>query len=167
VSSSLLACTHLLAASLTLHSADLPHGFTRTNAGGSPSSYHVDFARATSAAGLQEGPLEVESRAAVYPAPAGAHAALRRAIPKSAAGLAVGYRLGDEAHEYVVQLGSAVGALLRYTIVWREGVVEASVTVIGRVGVVSAADLAPPARAQQKRILRAATPARRSCPQRS
>jgi hypothetical protein len=85
-------------------------------------------------------------------------------VPRHTAGLAVGYRLGDAAHEYVVQLGSALGALLRYTIVWREGSVDASVTVTGRVGVVSAADLAAPARAQQARIVRAATRARRSCP---
>jgi uncharacterized protein YfiM (DUF2279 family) len=162
--SSSVVCAHLLAASLALHPADLPHAFAATHATGSATSYRVEFARVNGAAGLQEGPLEIDSTAVVYPGQAAARAALRRAVPRHTAGLAVGYRLGDAAHEYVVQLGSALGALLRYTIVWREGSVDASVTVTGRVGVVSAADLAAPARAQQARIVRAATRARRSCP---
>jgi hypothetical protein len=147
-----------------LQTADLPHGFGPTYADGSVSHYRVEYARLNGAAGLQEGPLEIDSTAAVYAGAAAARAALRRAVPRNVAGLAVGYRLGDAAREYVVQLGSALGALLRYTIVWRDGAVEASVTVTGRVGVVSAADLAPPARAQETRIVRAATRARRSCP---
>jgi hypothetical protein len=167
VSSSVLLCTHLAAASLALHPADLPHAFARTHSVGSVSRYRVEYARVNGAAGLQEGPLEIDSTAVVYAGPAAARAALRRAAPLHAAGLAVGYPLGDAAHEFVVQLGSALGALLRYTIVWREGRVDASVTVTGRVGVVSAADLAPPARAQEARIVRAATRARRSCPPRS
>jgi hypothetical protein len=159
-----VSCVHLVAAALALHPGDLHGNFARAHAAGSASSYRVEFARVNGAAGLQDGPLEIDSTAVVYPGPAGARAALRRAVPRNVAGLAVGYPRGDEAHEYVVQLGSALGALLRYTIVWRDGAVAASVTVTGRVGVVSAADLAPPARAQEARIVRAATRARRSCP---
>jgi uncharacterized protein YfiM (DUF2279 family) len=164
VSSSLAACAHVTAAALTLHAGDLPHGFVRTHSAGSPASYHVEFARATTATGLQDGPLVVLSSADVYSSVTAAHAALQRSIPRSTAGLAVGYRVGSEAREYVVQLGSTLGALLRYTLVWRDGTVDASVTVIGRVGVVSAADLAAPARAQEARIVTAARRARRSCP---
>lgn len=162
-----MACGHLVAASLVLHPGDIHGRFARTHAGGSTTSYRVEFARVAGAAGLQDGPLEVDGTATVYAGQAAAKAALRRAVPHHTAGLAVGYRLGDAAHEYVVQLGSALGALLRYTIVWRDGTVDASVTVTGRVGVVSAADLAAPARAQEARIVRAATRARRSCPPRS
>lgn len=167
MSSDVLICAHLVAASLALHPGDLGGKFARTQAGGSVARYHVAFSRVNGAAGLQEGPLEIDSTVVVYPGQGAARAALRRAVPRNTAGLAVGYRLGDAAHEYVVQLGSALGALLRYTIVWREGTVDASVSVTGRVGVVSAADLAAPARAQEARIVRAATRGRRSCPPRA
>ena len=167
MSSSVAVCAHIATAALALHAGDLPHGFVRTHVAGSSASYRVEFARATTAAGLQDGPLAVLSSAAVYGSRTAAHAALQRSIPRGAAGLAVGYRVASEAHEYVVQLGSALGALLRYTLVWRDGTIDASVTVIGRVGVVSAADLAAPARAQEARIVTAATRARRSCPGRS
>jgi hypothetical protein len=167
VSSSLAACAHLSAALLTLHAGDLPHGFARTEASGTAGAYRVEFARPTTATGLQDGPLAIFSSAAVHGDAAAARTALRRSIPRGVAGLAVGYRLGDEAHEYVVQLGSSVGALLRYTLAWRDGPFDASVTVVGRVGVVSAADLAPLARAQEARMVTAARRARRSCPRRS
>jgi hypothetical protein len=166
VSSSLAVCAHVGAAALALHAGDLPHGFVRTYAAGSSASYHVEFARATTATGLQDGPLAVLSSAHLYGDARAAHAALLRSIPRGTAGLAVGYRVGSEAREYVVQLGSTLGTLLRYTLVWRDGTVDASVTVIGRVGVVSAADLAAPARAQEARIVTAARRARRSCPSR-
>ena len=109
----------------------------------------------------------IASSATIYRDRATAHTALRRSTPHGAAGLAVDYRLGDEAQGYVVQLGSVVGALLRYTVLWRNGSVDESLVVIGRVGVVSAADLAPLARAQEARTLKAATSARRSCRSRS
>src|ERR671929_626664 len=163
------ACAHLAAACLVLHAADLPPGFVKEQAARSAAGYRVEYARPTTATGLQEGPLAITSSAAVYGDAAAARAALRRTEPHGTAGLRVGYRVGDEAHEYVVQLGSALGALLRYSLFWRDGRVDASVTVIGRVGVVSSADLAPLARAQEARILgvvhaTAATPARRSSP---
>jgi hypothetical protein len=139
----------------------------RTEAAGSSAGSRVEFARPTTATGLQEGPLVIASSATIYRDRATAHAALRRPIPQGAASVAVDYRLGDEAHEYVVQLGSVAGALLRYTVHWRNGSVDQSVVVIGRVGVVSAADLAPLARAQEARVLKAATSARHSCPSRS
>ena len=168
MSSSFLAvCTHVSAASLVLHAGDLPHGFVRTEGAGSSAGYRVEFVRPTTATGLQEGPLVIASSATLYRNRATAHAALRRPIPHGAAGVAVDYRLGDEARGYVVQLGSLVGALLRYTVLWRNGSVDESVVVIGRVGVVSAADLAPLARAQEARVLKAATSARHSCPSRS
>jgi hypothetical protein len=42
--------------------------------------------------------------------------------------------------------------MLRYVLIWRERNVDAAITVTGRVGVVSAADLAPLARRQEARI---------------
>jgi len=155
-------CAHVAAAILVLHAGDLPHGFVRHHAGGSAASYTVEFARPTTVTGLQEGPLLIESSAVRETSVAAAHSALRHAVPRGAPTLEVGYRLGDEAREYVVELRSTVGALLRYTLVWRDVSVFASVVVIGRVGVVSAADLAPLVRAQEARI-KAATRARRSC----
>jgi hypothetical protein len=156
-------CAHVAAALLVLHTGDLPHGFVRHHAAGSAVRYTVEFVRPTTATGLQDGPLLIESTAERRRNVAAAHAAVRQAVPRGVATLDVDYRLGDEAREYVVQLGSTVGALLRYTLVWRDASVLASIVVVGRVGVVSAADLAPLARAQEARI-KAATRARRSCP---
>jgi hypothetical protein len=42
--------------------------------------------------------------------------------------------------------------VLHYVLIWREHTVDASIVVTGRVGVVSAADLAPLARRQEARI---------------
>jgi hypothetical protein len=156
-----------VAACLVLHGGDLPRNFVRTEAAGSAQSYRVEFARPTTVTGLQEGPLAIVSTAAMYPNAAAARNAQRHPLPRGAAELEVGYALGGGAREWVVQLGSALGALLRYTLEWREGRVDASIVVIGRVGVVSAADLAPLARTQEARIVRAATPGRRSSPRRS
>jgi hypothetical protein len=156
------SCAHVAAAILVLHTGDVPHGFVRHQAGGSAASYTVEFVRPTTLTGLQEGPLLIESSAVRKTSAAAAHSALRHSVPRGAPTLAVGYRVGDEAREYVVELGSTVGALLRYTLVWRDASVFASVVVVGRVGVVSAADLAPLVRAQEARI-KAATRARRSC----
>jgi hypothetical protein len=154
----MIPCAHLAAACLVLHAGDLPPGFVREQAEGSAASYRVAFARLTTATGLQEGPLAITSSAAVYPDAPTARLALRRSAPHGTAGLEVGYRLGDEAHEYVVQLGSAFGALLRYSLFWRDGRVDGSVSVTGRVGVVSSADLAPLARAQEARIASSVRP---------
>jgi hypothetical protein len=120
--------------------------------------YRVEFTRAATAKGLQEGALAIQSSASVYRTAAGAHAAFaydhKHLVPRGTARIALGFRLGDEASEYVSQNASGVGDLLEYTLVWRERNVLASLVVIGRVGVVSAADVAPLARSQDRRIRR-------------
>ncbi len=47
---------------------------------------------------------------------------------------------------------SGLGTMLQYVLIWRERNVDASIVLTGRVGVVSAADVAPLARRQQARI---------------
>ena len=47
---------------------------------------------------------------------------------------------------------SGVGTLLRYVLIWRERNVDASIVVTGRVGVVSAAEVAPLVLRQDARI---------------
>jgi hypothetical protein len=138
---------------------DGPPGFaTLLRRWGRLDGYRVELTRAATATGLQEGPLAIQTSASVYRTAAGAHAAFaydrKHLVPRGTARIALGFRLGDEASEYVSQNASGVGDLLEYTLVWRERNVLASLVVIGRVGVVSAADLAPLASAQDRRIRR-------------
>jgi len=147
-----------IAAALVLHRADLPPGFRTGTAvasrlAGGSAGCRVVYSRATTAAGLQEGPLQIQSAAVRYPSAAAARTAFARTpAPRGTARLALDYRIGAQARQYVSENESGFGQLLEYWLVWREGAVEASLLVIGRVGVVSAADLAPLARAQERRI---------------
>jgi hypothetical protein len=140
----------------------VPAGLVKRLAGlGRIGGRQVDLVRAATAAGLQEGPLELVSSASVYSSAAGAHAGFvfaRSLVPRYYAPVGVDYPLGDEAHEWVRQGSSSVGAILVYFVLWRDRTVVASLAVVGRVGVVSAADVAPAARAQQARILAALGP---------
>jgi hypothetical protein len=133
---------------------------------GKTGGFRVDLVRRLSPAGLQEGPLEVVSSASVYPSERGARAAFDYArkslVPAAYAPLALAFRLGEQARQYVRQGPSVLGAMLVYFVVWRERNVNASLVIIGRVGVVSAFDVAPLARKQDARIraaLRARVPA--------
>lgn len=118
--------------------------------------YEADFTRRITPATLQNGPLEVKSSASVYRGEAGARAALaygrRHLVPAGYAPLALGFKVGDDARQWVSQGESGVGTLLRYVVIWRERNVDASVVLTGRVGVVSAFDVAPLARRQDARI---------------
>ena len=175
-----LAATAPSPRALLLRSADLPAGFAGGGAAvvrvsnaaaardGPPGflhelrrwhrvvGYRIVFSRPASATGLQEGPLEIRSSASVYESATGAKAALAytrlHLVPEGTARIALGFPLGDGALEYVSQNASTIGALLVYTVIWRERRVVASVVVVGRVGVVSAADVAPLAQRQDRRI---------------
>jgi len=119
--------------------------------------YEIDFTRTLSAAGLQVGPLQVNSSATVYRTARGASAAIAYAN-RHLAGyvpLALGFEVGRQARQWVRQGASGVGAVLQYVVSWREQTVDASIVLTGRVGVVSAADIAPLALRQDARILRA------------
>jgi hypothetical protein len=121
--------------------------------------YEVDFTRALSATGLQDGPLIVTSTASVYRTAGGARASIayanRRLVPTGYVPLALGFRVGRQARQWVRQGASGVGAVLQYVVSWREQTVDASIVLTGRVGVVSAADIAPLALRQDARIRRA------------
>jgi hypothetical protein len=54
--------------------------------------------------------------------------------------------------QWVRQGESGLGTMLQYVLIWRERNVDASIVLTGRVGVVSAADVAPLARRQETRI---------------
>jgi hypothetical protein len=118
--------------------------------------YEVDFTRAAGAATLQDGPLLVRSSASVYRSESGAHAAFayarRHLVPAGYVPLALGFSVGEEARQWVDQRGSSLGALLQYVLIWRERNLDASIVLTGRVGVVSAFDVAPLARRQEERI---------------
>jgi hypothetical protein len=105
---------------------------------------------------FQDEPLEVKSSASVYDSVSGAHAsfayARRYLVPGDYAPLALGFAVGEEAQQWVSKGESGVGTLLQYVLIWRERNVDAAIVVTGRVGVVSAADVAPLARRQQARI---------------
>jgi hypothetical protein len=162
------------AASLVLRRADLGPGYTGRGAHvgnadaarGTPpgfgaklarwgrvSGYEVDFTRPADPGTLQDGPLEVKSSASVYRSEPGAGAAFAYArghlVPGGYVQLALGFAVGEEARQWVSE---GVGTMLRYVLIWREHNVDAAITVAGRVGVVSAADLAPLARRQEARI---------------
>jgi len=134
-----------------------PRGFAaKLDIWGRVGGYEVDFTRRITAATLQNGPLEVKSSASVYRTVIGARAALtygrRQLIPAGYAPLAVSFRVGQDAHQWVSQGESGVGTLLRYVLIWRERNVDASIVVTGRVGVVSAAEVAPLVLRQDARI---------------
>jgi len=118
--------------------------------------YQVDFRRPARPGTLQDGPLEVTSSASVYRSESGGRVAFayarRHFVPAGYAPLALGFALGEEAYQWVSQGESGVGTLLRYVLIWRERTVDAAIVVTGRVGVVSAADVAPLARRQEARI---------------
>lgn len=118
--------------------------------------YDVDFTRRIGVGGLQDGPVEVKSAASVYGSRVGAHGAFvyatRHDVPTGYVPLALGFSVGEEARQWVSEAASRLGEMLQYVLIWRERTVDASIVVTGRVGVVSAADLAPLARKQQARI---------------
>jgi hypothetical protein len=174
------AARQTLPAALVLHRADVgrayagrgqrvdnadaargaPRGFATTLARwGRIDGYEVDFARRASVATLQDGPVAIESSASLYRTASGAHSAFtysrRHLVPTGYVPLPLGFSVGAEARQWVRQGASALGAMLQYLIVWRQRTVDASIVVTGRVGVVSAANLAPLARRQEARILAA------------
>ena len=116
--------------------------------------YEVDFTRHTGT--LQDGPLVIRSSASVYRSKSGARAAFayarRHLVPRGYVPLALGFSIGDEARQWVSQDQSGLGTLLEYVVIWRERNVDGSVVLTGRVGVVSAADVAPLAKKQESRI---------------
>jgi hypothetical protein len=118
--------------------------------------YEVDFTRPARSATLQDGPLEVKSSASVYRSESGAGAAFayarRHLVPGGYGPLALGFTVGEEARQWVSQGESGLGTMLQYVLIWRERNVDASIVLTGRVGVVSAADVAPLARRQETRI---------------
>ena len=118
--------------------------------------YQVDFTRRASLATLQNGPLGVESSASVYGSTSGARAAFnyarRHLVPVGYVPLALGFAVGEQARQWVRQAASGLGAMLQYLLVWRERNSDASIIVTGRIGVVSAVDLAPLARRQEAHI---------------
>jgi hypothetical protein len=118
--------------------------------------YEIDFRRSASPSTLQDGPLAVTSSASVYRSQTGARAAFayarRHLVPGGYAPLALGFALGDEARLWVSQGDSHLGTMLQYVLIWRTRNIDASIVVTGRVGVVSAFDVAPLARRQQARI---------------
>jgi hypothetical protein len=116
----------------------------------------VDLVVPVTAKGLQEGPLEVISSASVYDGTAGARAAFayaaRSLVPAGYGSLALGFGLADAAREWVRLGAIGYGTMLVYLLLWRDRNVVASLLVVGRVGVVSAATLEPLARPQELRI---------------
>jgi hypothetical protein len=131
-----------------------PPGFAaKLTRWGRVTGFEVDFTRPARQATLQDGPLEVRSSASVYRSATGARAAFAYArghlVPNGYVPLALGFAVGEEARQWV---SGDLGTMLRYVLIWRERTVGAAIVVTGRVGVVSAADLAPLARRQEARI---------------
>jgi hypothetical protein len=170
-------------ATLVLHRADVGRGYTgrgarvgnRGAARGAPpgfaaklgrwgriGGYEVDFRRTANPASLQDGPLEVKSAASVYRTQAGARAAFaytrQHLVPGGYAPLALGFSVGEEARQWVTQGESGLGTMLHYVLIWRDRNVDAAIVITGRVGVVSAFDVAPLARRQEARIRAALRP---------
>ena len=137
-----------------LRRSDLGAAFTARGAPLGSHGYEVVFTRRTGS--LQDGPLEVQSSATVYRSARGAHDALvdtaRRRLPVGYVPLQLGFSVGEEARQWVRQGEAGVGTVLQYLLLWREHGVVASIVITGRVGVVSAADVAPLARRQEARI---------------
>lgn len=139
-----------------LRRSDVGAAFTASGAPAGASGYQVDFTRRTGS--LQDGPLFVLSSATVYRGASEAHRALAdasRRVPVGYVPLPLGFSVGREARQRVRQGESGVGAMLQYRLLWREHNVDASIVITGRVGVVSAADVAPLARRQETRIRKA------------
>jgi hypothetical protein len=134
-----------------------PPGFaTKLARWGRIDGYEVDFTRRVTPTTLQDGPLEVKSSASVYRTATGARAAFdyarRRLVPRGYVPLALGFAVGEEARQWVSQNASGLGTLLVYIVIWRERNIDASIALTGRVGVVSAADVAPLAEKQEAHI---------------
>jgi hypothetical protein len=139
-----------------LRRSDVGAAFTASGAPAGTNGYRVDFTRRTGS--LQDGPLFVRSSASVYRSARGAREALAYTARHVATGyvpLPLGFSVGRDAHQWVRQGESGVGAMLQYLVLWREQNVDASIVITGRVGVVSAADAAPLARRQEARIRKA------------
>jgi hypothetical protein len=134
-----------------------PSGFGgRLSRWGRIDGYQVDITRRVGFGTLQDGPVDVKSAASVYRSSGGAHEAFvystRHLVPPGYVPLPLGFTVGNEARQWVSEAASGLGAMLQYVLIWRERTVDASILVTGRVGVVSAADLAPLARRQDARI---------------
>jgi hypothetical protein len=133
---------------------------TRLRRWGRIGGYQVRFSRPLNARTLQRGPLFIASEASVYRTARGAAAAFSYTvcvlIGKSFVSLPVDFALGaDQAHEYVVQTSVLGLQGLGYLLVWRKQRVVASLSLTGRFGVVSAHDVASPAKKQEAHIARA------------
>jgi hypothetical protein len=134
-----------------LRRSDVGAAFTASGAPVNGNGYAVVFTRRTGS--LQDGPLFVRSSATVYRSASGAHEyAARYRASAGYVPLALGFAVGRDARQWVRQGESGVGAMLQYLLIWRERNVDASIVITGRVGVVSAADVAPLARHQDARI---------------
>jgi hypothetical protein len=163
-------------AALVLRLGDLPQGFAVSRTGTGPvegptalatelrlwgrlGGYRVRFSRPVSLATMQEGPFEIRSEAVVYRSGRGAAAALsytvRHLVPRQFVPLPMGFRLGQQARQWVVSTSAYGAESLGYVVIWREGRVDASISLTGRLGVVSVGDLAPFAKKQDTRIRRA------------
>ena len=139
-----------------LRRPDVGAAFKATGASTGAHGYQVEFTRRTGS--LQDGPLFVLSSATVYRSARAAHrafAASTRSAPAGYVSLPLGFSIGEDAHQWVRQGASGVGALLQYRLLWRERNVDASIVITGRVGVVSAADVEPLAKRQETRIRKA------------
>jgi hypothetical protein len=133
---------------------------TRLRRWGRIGGYQVRFSRALNARTLQQGPLFIASEASVYRTARGAAAAfsytVRFLVAKSFISLPVDFALGaDQAREYVAETSVLGQQGLGYLLVWRTQRVVASLSLTGRFGVVSAHDVASPAKKQETRIARA------------
>ena len=136
--------------------ADLP---SRLQRWGRLGGYQVRFSRPLNARTLQQGPLFIASEASVYRTARGAAATfsytVRFLIAKSFISLPVDFALGaDQARAYVVETSVLGLQGLRYLLVWRKQRVVATLSLTGRFGVVSAHDLASPAKKQEAHIAR-------------
>ena len=136
--------------------ADLPARFRRW---GRIGGYQVRFSRPLNARTLQRGPLFIASEASVYRTARGAARAFSYTahflIAKSFISLPVDFALGaEQAREYVVETSVLGLQGLHYLLIWRKQRVVASLSLTGRFGVVSAHDVASPAKKQEAHIAR-------------
>jgi len=135
---------------MRISNRDVPRPLRRGRIDG----HEVVFTRTTGS--LQDGPLQVQSGAGVYRTGSEAHAAIaysaRQLVPAGYVPLQLGFAIGRDARQWVRQGEAGVGTVLQYLLIWREHDVDASIVITGRVGVVSAADVAPLARRQEARI---------------
>lgn len=167
--------------SLVLQPEDLPNVFTRFDEGpqaiadapfgdradperfGRNGGWKSRFRRPGSAA--TRGPLVVESRAELFGGSSGAGRELDahkdelglQAHAPSDAELVEVDQLGDEAVALTQGSGAAPGSVVFHTLVWRYGNVTASIAANGFAGKLLLADVLELARAQQRRIVAAAS----------